>query len=326
MNIRYTLICIIACIFAAFCFGKGVCVYAGEKPKIIAITQIVEHPSADAVRKGILDVLTEHGYQDGKNIQIIYENAQGNMTTALQIAQKFVSLSPDVIVPITTPSSQAVVSAAKHSHIPVVFAAVTDPINAKLVTNMQAPGGNITGTTEFPPIAKQLALMQEILPKIQRLGVIYNPAEINSVKIVNIMKSQAFAKGISIIERAASSTAEVPAAAQSVASQVDALYVPLDNMVLSAMNSVLKEGFKQQIPVFSSDPDSVQQGVLASVSYTQYEAGRLAGEMVIRIMAGENPGQIPVSSPAIAKLYINQDTAKKLQISLSDKILKEAQQ
>jgi len=295
-----------------------------SKPKIVAITQIVEHPSADQVRKGILDVLTEHGFVDGKNIIIHYENAQGNMGTAIQIANKFVSLSPDVIVPITTPSSQAVVSASKKTNIPVVFAAVTDPINAKLVTNMKHPGGNITGTTEFPPIEQQLQLIQKIIPNVKKVGVVFSPSEINSVKIVQLIKSAGNKQGIEIIEAPAMTSSEVPAATQSLVKNVQAIYVPLDNTVLSAMNGVLKEGFANKIPVFSSDPDSVPQGALASISYTQYEAGRLAGEMVIRIFNGEKPGSIPVSSPAKAKLTVNLESAKKLGIILPKEIIEEA--
>jgi len=306
--------------FSAVAFADS----GSDKPKIVAITQIVEHPSADAVRKGILDVLSENGYKNGDNLKILYENAQGNLNTATQIAKHFVSLTPDVIVPITTPSTQAMVHAAKHTTIPIVFAAVTDPLHAKLVDNLDHPGGNVTGTTEFPPVEKQVALIKQFLPYIKRLGIIYSSSEINSVKIVGLVKEKAKKLNIEVIEQSLSNTGEVGQAVQSLASKVEAIYVPLDNTVLSAMNTVLKASFAQHIPVFSSDPDSVKQGALASVSYTQYEAGRLAGEMVIRIFNGEKPGNIPVSSPALAKLSVNPGSALQLNIAIPEKILEKS--
>lgn len=292
---------------------------------IIAITQIVEHPSADKTREGVLDALREASYVDGKTIKVVYDNAQGNMTTAVQIAKKFVSMKPDVIVPITTPSAQTVAAATKTSTIPVVFASVTDPLHAKIVQDLKRPGGNITGTSEYPPIAKQMELIKEMLPNVKSVGMIYNPGETNSVKIYDLVKAELQAIGIRLYEATAVNTNQVPSAAQALVGKVDAVYISLDNNVLSAMDSVLKIMNKHKIPVFTSDPDSVRQGVLASLSYTQYEAGRLAGAMIIRILQGDTPGDIPVMTPENAQLHINMQAADALGISIPDGLKARAQ-
>src|SRR5215218_6415262 len=151
----------------------------------VAVTAIVEHPALDAARDGIKEALAAAGYVDGQNLKFVYESAQGNPATAAQIARKLVGEAPAVIVPISTPSAQAVVGATKD--IPVVFTAVTDPVAAKLVADPKHPGGNVTGMSDLSPIAKHLDLVKEILPAARTLGVIYNPGEANSLTLVDLL-------------------------------------------------------------------------------------------------------------------------------------------
>jgi putative ABC transport system substrate-binding protein len=297
---------------------------ASNALKVIAITQIVSHPSADETRKGVIDSLKEQGYEEGKNLKIIYENPEGNMATAVQIAQKFVSLKPDVIVAITTPSAQAIVSASKNSDIPVVFASVTDPLYAKIVPSLKKPGGMVTGATDTPPVEAQMTLIQKIVPSIKALGVIYNPGEVNSANILSKVEKHLKILGIKVIAVASHKTNDVPSAAHSLMGKVEAIYISLDNTALSAMDSILKIAFKNKIPVFSSDPNSVGQGALAALSHTQYQSGKLGGVMVARILQGEKPGDIAVSTPKKAELHINVDSAKSLDIEIPEEILKKA--
>lgn len=150
--------------------------------KFVAVTQIVEHPSLDAARQGLKDELAEAGFKEGETLKWQWQSAQGNPTTATQIATQFVGENPDVIVAISTPSAQAIASAT--STIPLVFSAVTDPKSANLVSNLAKPGGNITGVSDFAPIAKQLDFIREITPKAQRIGVLYNAGEANSTAAI----------------------------------------------------------------------------------------------------------------------------------------------
>ena len=239
--------------------------FAAESPRTVALTQIVEHPSLDAARHGILDELAAAGYTPGQNLKIDYQNAQGNPITAAQIARKFVGDRPDVIVTITTPSAQAVVAATRE--LPAVFCSVSDPLGAKLVNNLAKPGGNVTGTSDLSPIAEQLDLIRELSPDVKKLGVLYNPGEANSVSLVALLKAQAPGKGLQVIEATAPKSGDVLSAARQLAGKAEAIYIPLDNTVVSALEAVIKVGRDARIPVYSADTDSVGRGTVASLGF-----------------------------------------------------------
>lgn len=310
-------------LFFSFVFVFSTSLFATTTPphKTVAITQIVDHPSANAVREGIIAALRDNGYIDGKDFKIIYENAQGSPVTAAQIAQKFVSIKPNVLVTITTPSTQVMVKADEELKIPLVFAAVTDPIASGVVKSLTHPGGHVTGVTDSAPIKQQLEVFKKILPNMKTLGIIYNPGDNSSLTPLNQTRQLAPSFGISLVEAPAFKTSDVPAAMKKLASQhVDAVFVPLDNTVLSAMDAVLKIAFQFKIPVFSSDSDSVTQGALASSGYTHFDTGYASGEMVVNILQGKNPGDIPVKSPASMNIYVNPKSADKLEVIIPDSL------
>ena len=288
----------------------------------VAITQIVEHPALDACRKGVKDVLAEAGFVEGENLEWSYESAQGNMATAVQIAKKFVGDGPDVIVAIATPSAQAVVASTKD--IPVVFSAVTDPVGAKLVASWEKPGANVTGTSDKAPIDKHLAMIRRILPNAKSVGVLYNPGEANSVSSLDAVKAAAPAFGMTVIEGAAPKSSEVLAAARALVGKVDALYVPTDNTVVSAFEAVVKVGYDAQLPVFASDVDSVPRGAIAAMGFNYYEVGRQTGEMVVQILKGAKPADIPVSGVKKTDLWLNPKSAAKMGVTIPEAMIAEA--
>jgi putative tryptophan/tyrosine transport system substrate-binding protein len=290
--------------------------------KSVAITQIVEHPALDACRKGVKDVLAEAGFVEGKNLNWEYQSAQGNPVTASQIAKKFVGDEPDVIVAIATPSAQAVVASTKT--IPVVFSAVTDPVAAKLVSNWAKPGANVTGTSDMAPIDKHLAMIKRISPNVKRLGVLFNPGEVNSVSSVDAVKAAAPALGIEVFEGPAPKSSEVLAAARSLVGKVDAFYVPTDNTVVSAFEAVTKVGIDAKIPVYAADTDSVPRGAIAALGFNYYEVGRQTGNVVVRILKGEKAGDIPVAGVEKLNLWLNLDSAAKMGVTVPDAIISEA--
>ncbi|MDX5299421.1 MAG: ABC transporter substrate-binding protein, partial [Gammaproteobacteria bacterium] len=196
----------------------------------VAITQIVEHPALDSVRKGVQDELAAHGYTAGQNLTWTYESAQGNVATAAQIARKFAGASPNVIVAIATPSAQTMVAAARNT--PVIFSAVTDPLAAKLVTNMEKPGGNVTGITDMLPLERHIELMLRIKPDAKRIGTVYNPGEANAAALVEQLEAALKPRGITLIRAAATRTSEVLGAARSLVGKVDLIYLTTDNTVI----------------------------------------------------------------------------------------------
>jgi putative ABC transport system substrate-binding protein len=290
--------------------------------KSVAITQIVEHPALDACRKGVQDALADAGFVTGKTLKWQYESAQGNMATAVQIARKFTGDTPDVIVAIATPSAQAAVAATKT--LPIVFSAVTDPVSAKLVSNWERPGANVTGTSDMAPVDKHLAMIKRLAPGVRRLGFLYNPGEVNSVSSLEAVRKAAPAAGIEVLEGAAPKSSEVLAAARSLIGKVDAFYVPTDNTVVSAFEAVVKVGIDAKIPVFAGDTDSVERGAVAALGFNYYEVGRQTGEMVVRILKGEKPGDIPVSGVRKMDLWLNLASAAKMGVSVPDAMVGEA--
>lgn len=172
-----------------------------QEPRVVAITQIVEHPALDAVYQGIKDELAERGFKEGDNLEVMHESAQGNSAIASQIARKFVGASPDVIVAIATPSAQTVAAAARNT--PVIFSAVTDPLGAKLVSSLEAPGANITGVSDMLPIDKHLDMLQRVMPDAKRIGTVYNPGEANAVSLVELLEERLAARGLELVKGAA---------------------------------------------------------------------------------------------------------------------------
>ena len=291
------------------------------KQVYIATTAIVEHPALDAVRDGIKAELEENGYK-GDNLKFTYESAQGQPVIAAQIARKMVGDEPDIIVAIATASAQAAVSSTKD--IPIVFSAVTDPLGAKLIQNMEKPGGNVTGLSDMVNVEQHLKLIQEFKPDLKTVGVPYNPGEANSVSTVNALKAAGKKMGIKIVESAAPKSSDVMIATKQLVGKVDVIYCPIDNTIVTALESVVKVGIDAQIPVFAADTGSVKRGAVAAVGYNYFDLGRQTGEIVVRILKGEKAGDISVKMAEGTELFINTKMAKRMGIEVPKSALDRA--
>ncbi len=290
--------------------------------KFVAVTQVVEHPSLNATRDGLKQELATAGYQVNRNLKWQWESAQGNTATAVQIARNFAGEKPDVIVAISTPSAQAVVSAAPN--IPVIFTAVTDPVGAKLVTNQEKPGGRVTGVSALVPIGKHLDLIAKITPQAKRIGAIYNAGEANSVTLIQLLKQEATTRGMTIVEATVAGSNEVATAARSLVGRSDAIYIPTDNTVASALESVIQIGINNKLPVYAGDNDSVAKGAIASLSFNYYDVGRQTAQLVMRVFKGEKPGEIAVESPTKLELHVNPKSAQAMGVKIPESVLSEA--
>jgi len=299
-------------------------VVGAQETVFVATTAIVEHPALDATRDGVRDELEANGYEEGKNLRFEYESAQGNPATAAQIARKLVGAKPHVIVPISTPSAQAVVAATKD--IPVVFTAVTDPVGAKLVNDPKKPGGNVTGVTDLSPIRKHLELIQEITSNAKRIGVLHNPGEANSLSLLQLLKTEAGPRGLEIIEAPATKSSDVLSAAQSLIGKADVIYIPTDNTIVSALEAVIRVGTENKIPVYAGDTDSVPRGAMAALVFNYYDVGRQTGKIVVRILKGEKPGDIPVEGIETTELYVNLKAAERMGVTIPESVVARAKQ
>lgn len=289
---------------------------------VVAVTAIVEHPQLDAVRDGVRAALAQAGYTEGETLVFEYESAQGSPATAAQIAQKYVGQAPDVIVPITTPSAQAVAAATRD--IPVVFGAVTDPVGAGLVASHEHPGGNVTGTSDMLPLADHLDLIRAIVPGARTIGVVYNPAEANSVWTVATLRTMAPDWGVGIVEATVTKTADVRGAALSLVGKADAIYVPTDNTVATSIEAVVGVGLENRIPVFGAETESVVRGAVAAIGFDYDQVGRETGAMVVRVLRGEKPAGMPVINARGNNLFVNLTSAATMGVTIPPALLDRA--
>jgi putative ABC transport system substrate-binding protein len=306
-QLKTALIC-----FTLFCSSAYADTTANDH-KTIGITQIVDHPSLNAIREGILEKLVKEGFVEGENLTVIFETAQGNPATAAQIAHHFASLSLDVVIPITTPSAQAIVQQIKET--PIVFAAISDPLSAKVVTSLEHPGRNVTGVADVPPIEEQLEFIENCIPNLKTLGVVYNPGEVNNVSFLEKLTSIAKKKNIKVVTAAASKSADVQMAANSLIEKVDAIFIGNDNTVVSGLEALVKTCLNAHKPLFVSDPESVDRGALAAYAYDQREIGHQVGKMVAQVLKGKNPGDMPIQKAEGLKMSLNPHTSEKLKIT-----------
>lgn len=285
----------------------------------VAVAQIVEHPALDTLREGLKEGLEKAGYVEGKNLTWTYENAQGNPTTAVQIGHKLVGLEPKVIVTLSTPMTQAV--ATSTNEIPIVFGAVSDPVTAKLTNHK-----NITGLTDFVPPEKQIDLIKEIVPKVKAIGVIYNSGEANSQKQVQGMKEAASKQDIKVVEVTVSKSSDVAAAAKTLVGKVEAILLPTDNTVISALESIIKIGVSDKIPVFGGDIDIVRRGAVAAYGVDWRVSGLAIADMVVRILKGSAVKDVAIENPHNLVLAVSAKSAQKMGVVMPESLVKKAGQ
>jgi putative ABC transport system substrate-binding protein len=278
---------------------------AYSSPTKIYILQIVDHPALNTNREGFIDELERLGYKQGENLILEYQSAQGNTTTAAQIAQKFVAGHPDIIMTLGTTASQTAMAAAKDTKTVVLFSSVTDPLSAKLVADFKKPEGNVTGVSNFISVEPQFQLFKKLRPNLKTLGVIYNPGEPNSVALNEEMEKVGKSMGIKILLAPAPKTNDVLGASQSLCGKVDAFFVNNDNTALSAFNSVVKTARECKIPVFVSDVEIVDQGALAALGPDQKELGKQTARMAVKILKDPKASLPAVEFPEKTEERIN---------------------
>ncbi|HFG1948661.1 TPA: ABC transporter substrate-binding protein [Vibrio cholerae] len=285
----------------------------------VAVSQIVEHPALDATRQGLLDGLKAKGYEEGKNLEFDYKTAQGNPAIAVQIARQFVGENPDVLVGIATPTAQALVSATKT--IPIVFTAVTDPVGAKLVKQLEQPGKNVTGLSDLSPVEQHVELIKEILPNVKSIGVVYNPGEANAVSLMELLKLSAAKHGIKLVEATALKSADVQSATQAIAEKSDVIYALIDNTVASAIEGMIVAANQAKTPVFGAATSYVERGAIASLGFDYYQIGVQTADYVAAILEGKEPGSLDVQVAKGSDLVINKTAAEQLGITIPEAVL-----
>ncbi|WP_134698527.1 ABC transporter substrate-binding protein [Ammoniphilus sp. YIM 78166] len=284
---------------------------AQEKLKI-GITQIIEHPALDAAREGFIAALKDNGYIDGETIVIDFQSAQGDPSTVNTIAQKFASDKKDAILAISTPSAQSIVKTTEGTDIPVFFTAITDPLKAKLVDNIEKPGKNVTGYSDTHPeaIKRAMGVIPELFPDVKTVGIIYNSGEANSVVNVDNAKNALAELGLKAVEVNASNATEVKQAAESLVGRADVIYVPKDNTAVAALKAIVKVAEDNKVPMFVGEMDSVKNGGFAGFGVDYFDLGYDTGKMAVKVLKGEaKTGDLAVQFPAEISLAVNKEAA-----------------
>ena len=301
----------------------------------IGLTQSATHPAADAGRLGFIDALADRGFVEAggscpvgftrKTVVFDYQNPEGDATTEQTIAQKFVSDKVDLIFSFGTRISQQCVNAAEGTDIPVVFCAVTDPVAAGLVTSLTShPNENVTGTTDLIEVGSNVDLILAIVPDATRIGTIYNSGEVNSVVLVDELKRVCQERGLQVVERTVSSSADVQTAAQSLVGQVDVIWVGTDNTVVSGLEALIKVCEDNVIPFFPSDAPSVERGGIAALGFDYYDIGYQTGEMAVRILNGQKASDLPVEMGKIFDYAVNLVAAERYGVTIPQSIIDQA--
>lgn len=286
----------------------------------IGIVQFGTHPALDSCLEGFFDQMFDEGFVS-ENVDYIQRNAEFDSSVAATIAQSFVSEDVDLIFSIATPTTQACADAVEGTDIPVIFAAVTDPVAAGFAESWEEPGGQVTGASDWADVEAQVQLGMDIY-QADRLGVIYNAGEVNSVVQVDILKDAKSSLGITeIVEATAATTADVYAAAQSLVGSVDAIWEPSDNTVAGAIASVVTVCEENDIPLFCSDVGMAREGAISGAGLDYFVNGQTAAKLAARVLAGEDPGEIPIATTPMTIIYLCEAAAERMGVTIPPEVL-----
>ena len=328
-SIGIALACVGAAVLLAACGDKGgsassAAASAPTGQLNVGIIQLVEHQALDAANKGIVDELAARGYKDGGKIKIDQQNAQADQSNMKNIAQRFVSNNSALIFAIATPAAQTVANTTKT--IPIVGTAITDYQTARLVKSNEKPGTNVTGSSDMNPIAEQAQLIKDFVPNLKTLGVIYNSSEVNSEVQVNALKTVAQKMGVTLKIATVSNVNDIQQAANSLVGKVQAIYIPTDNVLASAMPTLIKVTNQAKLPVICGEPNMVKKGGLATIGIDYYELGKIAGDMGADILDGKSkPENMAIRYQQQFKAMVNAKTAKEIGIQIPDSVKSKAE-
>ena len=310
-------------IYSSLNKGGGSKSTTDKKTVKVGVLQYVSHPSLDLIYKGIKDGLAEEGYK-ADDIKIDFMNAEGDQSKVATMSKQLVSNDNDVLIGIATPSAQGLAAATKDK--PIVMGAITDPVGANLVKNLEKPGGNITGVSDHNPAKQQLELIKKLTPNVKTIGALYSSSEDNSKTQVEEFKKLAEEAGYKVEEYSVPSTNEIASTMNVMTGKVDAIWIPIDNTIASAFATVVSSNKDAKKPIYPSATAMVEEGGLASVVVDQYDLGVATGKMAAKILKGAKPEETPVEIFNQGKSVINKKNAKELGITVPEDALKEAGQ
>lgn len=317
----------VSCLMLAACGDKATSSTPGSEGYVVGISQFAEHGSLDNCREGFIEGLKEAGIVEGENLTIIADNAQADMATASTIAESLISQKVNLICGIATPSAMTAYNACLNNDIPVIYTAVSDPVESGLANEDGTSVGNITGTSDYLAVSQQLEMIRTILPEAKTIGIIYTTSETNSVSTVAEYEKYASEYGFEIVTTGISQISEVELAAKDMVTKVDCITNLTDNTVVSALQTVLAAANEAMIPVFGSEVEQVKAGCVASMGLEYFELGKQTGAMAAKVLKGEaKANEINFEVISEASLYVNTAAAEKISLTLDETFVNGAYQ
>ena len=284
----------------------------------VGVLQLLSHPALDQIYKGLEDGLKKEGYEVGKNLKIDLQNAQGDQSNLASMGQKLVTDNNDILVGITTPATLSLSNATKDK--PIIMGGITYPVEAGLIKTEDKPGNNITGVSDRTPIKQQLEIMKKVLPNMKKVGILYTASEDNSVKQAQEAEKLAKELGLEVKVSTVANTNDIQQVTESLASQTDAIFIPIDNTIASAMATVVKVTDAKKIPVFPSADTMVADGGLLGLGVDQYQIGVETAKVVAKVLKGADTKDMSIVLANEGVIYINEAKAKQLGIEIPKEI------
>ncbi|MEG1503588.1 MAG: tryptophan ABC transporter substrate-binding protein [Enterococcus sp.] len=295
-----------------------------KKIKTVGILQYVSHSSLDQIKKGVIAGLKEEGYTEGDNLKIEFLNGQGDQSKLNSMSQQLLDKKSDVLVGIATPAAKALANATTDT--PIIMGAISDPVGSGLVKDLKNPGGNVTGVNNLTPVAQQIDMAKELFPNAKTMGIVYSSSEENSKSQVETAEQNAKTVGYAVKKFAISSSNDLSAVTQQACQESDFLYIPQDNTIASAFQTLISESDKAKTPVFVSVDNMVKEGGIATVGQNQYKLGVETGKMAADVLDGKaKPADTPVNVIDYGDMIINEEKAKELGITIPDSIKEKAE-
>lgn len=308
------------CVLSAGTLFAGLLAGCGAAPADdgvlhVGLIQYMEHTSLDEIRTALEAQLEARAAEEGLTIEVDVQNAQGDPTNINSICTKFVSDGVDAIVAIATPAAAG--AAGVTEDIPIVFSAVTDPVTDLQLNSLDAPGGNVTGTSDNIPVEEIFRVAGELTPDASHFGLLYCTSEPSSAGVIENAKACLDGEGKTYIEAAITNASEVQQAAQTLAEQCDAIFIPIDNTVAKAMSVVAETAIEAKIPVYVSADSMVKDGGLASAGVNYTNLGQKTADMVIEVLKGADPATMPVQTMDDVNVVVNEETAAAIGVDVS---------
>ncbi len=293
--------------------------YAQELP-LVGILQYVQHPALDAAREGFIQGLKEEGFVDGETVRLDYQNGQGSQDINASIADSFIASKADLMLGIATPSVQAL--AGKTETIPILGTAVTDYVAAKLVKSNEAPGFNVSGTTDMNPVADQIQMAKRLVPDAKTLGLLYTSSEVNSQLQAGLARQEAEKLGLKVVEVTVNNSNDVQQAAISVLTQCDVLYVPTDNIIASSISLVAEEALSRKIPIACGEEGVVRGGGTFTLGISYFNLGVQTGKMAAQLLRGEvKVSEMPIQRQSEFTYLVNKTFMDKIGLEIPADLL-----